>query len=62
MYSIFSVTAVHCAPLEVDDPHVTARVEGSRLGHTAVFTCPVGFHVNGTANLTCHASGKKFLK
>ncbi|XP_059475487.1 locomotion-related protein Hikaru genki-like [Neocloeon triangulifer] len=53
-----NVVAIHCAPLEVDDPHVTARVEGSRLGHTAVFQCPTGFVLNGTANLTCHATGK----
>jgi hypothetical protein len=44
--------------LEVTDPHVTARVEGSRLGHTAVFHCPTGFVLNGTSNLTCHATGK----
>jgi len=50
--------AVHCSPLEVTDPHVTARVEGSRLGHTAVFHCPTGFVLNGTSNLTCHATGK----
>ena len=51
------IAAIHCAPLEVDDPHVTARVEGSRLGHTAVFQCPSGYILNGTANLTCHATG-----
>ncbi|KAF4518189.1 hypothetical protein B566_EDAN005914 [Ephemera danica] len=50
--------AVHCEPLEVDDPHVTAHVEGSRLGHTAIFQCPVGYRINGTANITCHASGQ----
>jgi len=55
------VSAVHCPPLEVTDPHVTARVEGSRLGHTAVFQCPTGFVLNGTSNLTCHATGKTQL-
>lgn len=38
--------------------HLTVRVEGTRLGHTAIFQCPVGFRINGTANLTCQASGE----
>lgn len=57
-FSKMLFSAVHCSPLEVNDPHVTARVEGSRLGHTAVFQCPTGFVLNGTSNLTCHATGK----
>ncbi|KAF4518188.1 hypothetical protein B566_EDAN005913 [Ephemera danica] len=57
-FTCSSPRAVHCEPLEVDDPHVTAHVEGSRLGHTAIFQCPVGYRINGTANITCHASGQ----
>ncbi|CAH1372424.1 unnamed protein product [Tenebrio molitor] len=52
------VAAVHCDPISVSGPHLTVRVEGTRLGHTAIFQCPMGFKVNGAANLTCQASGK----
>jgi hypothetical protein len=52
------VSAVHCDPISVSGPHLTVRVEGTRLGHTAIFQCPMGFKVNGAANLTCQASGK----
>lgn len=53
--------AVHCDPVSVSGPHLTVRVEGTRLGHTAIFQCPIGFKVDGAANLTCQASGKSCL-
>lgn len=52
------VAAIHCGPISVSSMHLTVRVEGTRLGHTAIFQCPVGFRINGSANLTCQASGK----
>ncbi|XP_023704995.2 locomotion-related protein Hikaru genki [Cryptotermes secundus] len=52
------VTAVHCEPMEINDPYLTSRVEGTRLGQVAVFQCPIGFRLNGTSNLTCQASGR----
>ncbi|XP_075229596.1 locomotion-related protein Hikaru genki-like [Lycorma delicatula] len=55
------VTAVHCDSLERQfnsTSHLTARIEGTRLGQTAVFQCPIGYKLNGTANLTCQASGE----
>ncbi|CAH2014117.1 unnamed protein product [Acanthoscelides obtectus] len=36
--------------------HLSVRVEGTRLGHMAIFQCPIGFYVSGEANLTCQAS------
>jgi hypothetical protein len=51
-------SAVHCEPMEINDPYLTSRVEGTRLGQVAVFQCPIGFRLNGTSNLTCQASGK----
>ncbi|XP_071444588.1 locomotion-related protein Hikaru genki [Hetaerina americana] len=35
-----------------------ARVEGHRLGQTAHFHCPLGYTLDGPANLTCRASGR----
>ncbi|XP_072397120.1 locomotion-related protein Hikaru genki [Diabrotica undecimpunctata] len=52
------VAAVHCEPISVSRMHLSVRVEGTRLGHKAIFQCPVGFVVTGEANLTCQASGK----
>ncbi|VEN60620.1 unnamed protein product [Callosobruchus maculatus] len=52
------VAAIHCEPISVSGMHLSVRVEGTRLGHMAIFQCPVGFFVSGEANLTCQASGK----
>ncbi|KAF2898760.1 hypothetical protein ILUMI_07417 [Ignelater luminosus] len=35
------VAAIHCGPISVSSMHLTVRVEGTRLGHTAIFQCPV---------------------
>ncbi|RZF40890.1 hypothetical protein LSTR_LSTR014903, partial [Laodelphax striatellus] len=53
------ITAVHCESLDRQleaDKQLKGRVEGTRLGQSAIFQCPVGFRLNGTANLTCQAS------
>ncbi|XP_039286305.1 locomotion-related protein Hikaru genki [Nilaparvata lugens] len=55
------ITAVHCESLDRQveaDKQLKAHVEGTRLGQSAIFQCPVGFRLNGTANLTCQASGE----
>ncbi|XP_063225322.1 locomotion-related protein Hikaru genki [Bacillus rossius redtenbacheri] len=55
---IVHVTAVHCEPLEPDDPRLTSRVEGTRLGQLATFQCPAGHRLRGAASITCQASGQ----
>lgn len=50
--------AVTCEPISVSGMHLTVRVEGTRLGHSAIFQCPTGYIVSGSPNLTCQASGK----
>ncbi|PNF36286.1 hypothetical protein B7P43_G05854 [Cryptotermes secundus] len=55
---LLSFRPVHCEPMEINDPYLTSRVEGTRLGQVAVFQCPIGFRLNGTSNLTCQASGR----
>lgn len=57
----FISIAVHCEPISVSGIHITVRVEGTRLGHKAIFQCPVGFEVSGEANLTCQATGKTIV-
>ncbi|XP_030766186.1 locomotion-related protein Hikaru genki [Sitophilus oryzae] len=52
------VIAVTCEPISVSGMHLTVRVEGTRLGHSAYFYCPTGYMVSGAPNLTCQASGK----
>lgn len=52
------VAAVTCEPISVSGMHLTVRVEGTRLGHSALFQCPTGYVVNGAATLSCQASGK----
>lgn len=61
LYTIsINVLVVHCEPISVSGIHISVRVEGTRLGHKAIFQCAVGFQILGEANLTCQASGKTF--
>ncbi|KAL1517086.1 hypothetical protein ABEB36_000895 [Hypothenemus hampei] len=52
------VVSVTCQPISVSGMHITVRVEGTRLGHKAIFQCPAGYVISGSPNLTCQASGK----
>ncbi|XP_066156944.1 locomotion-related protein Hikaru genki isoform X2 [Euwallacea fornicatus] len=55
---ILHVASITCEPIKVSGQHLTVRVEGTRLGHSATFQCPLGYYVSGSPNLTCQASGK----
>ncbi|XP_026461319.1 locomotion-related protein Hikaru genki-like [Ctenocephalides felis] len=52
-----TVTAVECAQLPSEDPPLTVRIEGNRLGQRATYSCPRGYKLVGLANITCQASG-----
>ena len=54
-----AVTAVECDIRDVTvlSRPLKSRVEGNKLGQKAYFQCPLGYRLNGTANLTCQASG-----
>lgn len=39
-------------------PPLTLRLEGLKLGHRALYNCPLGYTIEGTSNSTCLASGK----
>ncbi|KAL3283889.1 hypothetical protein HHI36_018058 [Cryptolaemus montrouzieri] len=52
------IQAIHCDPITVKGAHLTVRVEGTKLGHSAIFQCPKGYWVSGSTNLTCQASGE----
>lgn len=56
--NIICFSAIHCEEISVMGMHINVRAEGTRLGHKALFQCPVGFRVSGEANVTCQASGK----
>lgn len=46
-----------CAqPIEPLSP-LTIRLEGVKLGQRAVYSCPVGYTIDGVPNATCLASG-----
>lgn len=57
---VLNVIAVHCDATKVisTDPNLLTQVQGSRLGQQTLFSCREGFKLNGTANMTCQASGK----
>ncbi|XP_077265530.1 locomotion-related protein hikaru genki isoform X2 [Temnothorax americanus] len=52
------VIDVQCPVLEVPEPPLISRVEGSRMGHSAVFECPEGYRLEGAPSITCQYNGK----
>lgn len=56
--SIVIVVAVsQCAALTEPRPPLSLRLEGIKLGQRALYRCPLGYSLQGTANATCLASG-----
>ncbi|XP_076764258.1 locomotion-related protein hikaru genki isoform X1 [Xylocopa sonorina] len=52
------VVDVQCPVLSLPDPPLISKIEGARMGHGAVFECPVGFRLEGAAGITCQYNGK----
>ncbi|KAL6256383.1 hypothetical protein P5V15_012497 [Pogonomyrmex californicus] len=52
------VIDVQCSVLEIPDPPLISRIEGSRMGHNAVFECPAGYRLEGASAITCQYNGK----
>lgn len=46
-----------CPELPTPVAPLTLRLEGLKLGQRALFTCPVGYTIEGVSNTTCLASG-----
>ncbi|XP_053666497.1 locomotion-related protein Hikaru genki-like [Anopheles marshallii] len=56
--SIVIIVAVsQCAALTEPNPPLSLRLEGIKLGQRALYRCPLGYTLQGTANATCLASG-----
>ncbi|KAJ6640580.1 Locomotion-related protein Hikaru genki [Pseudolycoriella hygida] len=56
--SINIVVATSTCPQHPDPlPPLTLRLEGLKLGHRALYNCPLGYTIEGTSNSTCLASG-----
>lgn len=57
--SIVIVVAVSICQNIVDPPPpLLLRLEGNKLGQRALYRCPLGYTLEGTANATCLASGE----
>lgn len=52
------VVDVQCPVLNVPEPPLLGKIEGARMGHGAVFECPVGYKLEGAAGITCQYNGK----
>ncbi|XP_077302053.1 locomotion-related protein hikaru genki isoform X4 [Arctopsyche grandis] len=52
------VVSMQCESMEIVSPHITYWMEGNNVGQVIRFSCPVGFRLNGTANITCQGSGQ----
>ncbi|XP_055598594.1 locomotion-related protein Hikaru genki-like isoform X2 [Uranotaenia lowii] len=58
--SIVIIVAVsQCTSLLEPKPPLSLRLEGIKLGQRALYRCPLGYTLQGTANATCLASGKQ---
>ncbi|XP_037044885.1 locomotion-related protein Hikaru genki isoform X2 [Bradysia coprophila] len=56
--SINIVVAISNCPQHPEPlPPLTLRLEGLKLGHRALYSCPLGYTIEGTSNSTCLASG-----
>ena len=47
-----------CAGLAEPNHPLSLRLEGTKLGQRALYRCPMGYTLQGTANATCLASGE----
>ncbi|XP_076248764.1 locomotion-related protein hikaru genki isoform X2 [Calliopsis andreniformis] len=52
------VVDVQCPVLSLPEPPLIGKIEGARMGHGAVFECPVGYTLEGAAGITCQYNGK----
>lgn len=52
------VTDVQCPVLSLPEPPLIGKIEGARMGHGAVFECPIGYRLEGAAGITCQYNGK----
>lgn len=53
------IADVQCPILNLPEPPLIGKIEGARMGHGAVFECPVGFRLEGAAGITCQYNGKE---
>ncbi|XP_076622652.1 locomotion-related protein hikaru genki isoform X4 [Colletes latitarsis] len=47
------VVDVQCPVLSLPEPPLIGKIQGARMGHGAVFECPVGYRLEGAAGITC---------
>lgn len=52
-----SIVSTCPQPIEPIAP-LALRLEGLKLGQRAIYSCPIGYTIEGIANTTCLASGK----
>ncbi|XP_076377842.1 locomotion-related protein hikaru genki isoform X1 [Megalopta genalis] len=52
------VVDVQCPVLSLPEPPLFGKIEGARMGHGAVFECPVGYRLEGAPGITCQYNGK----
>ncbi|XP_076230235.1 locomotion-related protein hikaru genki isoform X4 [Nomia melanderi] len=52
------VVDVQCPILSLPEPPLLGKIEGARMGHGAVFECPVGYRLEGATGITCQYNGK----
>ncbi|KAL0851687.1 hypothetical protein ABMA28_000020 [Loxostege sticticalis] len=55
---LIKVVSVVCPPINTSSPRIRQFAQGTRLGHTAHFSCQPGFHLDGDAVLVCMGDGR----
>ncbi|XP_037907250.1 locomotion-related protein Hikaru genki isoform X1 [Hermetia illucens] len=54
---VIVVATSQCPQMPEPTPPLSLRLEGNKLGQRALYSCPLGYTIEGTANSTCLASG-----
>ncbi|XP_013189377.1 locomotion-related protein Hikaru genki [Amyelois transitella] len=54
---LVKVVNVVCPPANISSAHVRQFAQGNKLGHSVHFSCQPGYHLNGSAILTCMGDG-----
>ncbi|XP_034941664.1 locomotion-related protein Hikaru genki [Chelonus insularis] len=53
-----NVVDIHCPTLSSITSPMTAKIQGTRMGHKAEFRCPDGYRLEGSRVLSCQYNGR----
>ncbi|XP_043463197.1 locomotion-related protein Hikaru genki-like isoform X1 [Leptopilina heterotoma] len=52
------ISNIHCTSIATLKPPLIGKMEGTRMGQTIKFKCPLGYRLEGLPSMTCQYNGK----